>query len=222
MSLLTRDLDMFDPLDAEIAGEPDPAAQLEAVARYVRECRLCLLHCNRRHAVPGEGAAATGLMIVGEGPGENEDLQGRPFVGKAGELLDRILAAAEIQRDSVFITNVVKCRAAELLDGRLQNRAPLSAEVVACRPYLVRQVEIIQPKVILCLGGVAARGVIDTAFSITEQRGRWFQGPFGSAIIATYHPAFILRRGGAGSGAKELKKLVWEDIRQVKAKLGLP
>ena len=220
MSLLTRNLDMFDPLDAEVAGESGPAGQLEAVARYMRECRLCPLYQNRRQAVPGEGAAETGLMIVGEGPGENEDLQGRPFVGKTGELLDRILAAAEIPRESVFITNVVKCRATETLDGRLQNRTPLSTEINACRPYLVRQVEIIQPKVILCLGGVAAKGVIDAGFSITEQRGKWFEGPFGSQIIATYHPAFILRRGGAGSGANELKKLVWEDIRQVKARLG--
>ena len=216
MSLLTRNLDLFDPLDAEVGRKATRGEQLGVVAGYVHACELCGLYRNRRHAVPGEGSAEARLMIVGEGPGENEDLQGRPFVGKAGELLDKILAAAEFPRESVFITNIVKCRAADVVDGKLQNRAPLAAEVNACRPYLVRQVEIIQPRVILCLGAPAGRGVIDTGFNITEQRGQWFEGPFGSRLIATFHPAFILRRGGAGSGAKELKKLVWNDIKKVK------
>jgi uracil-DNA glycosylase family protein len=216
MSLLTRNLDLFDPLDAEVGGHADPEGQLAAVAAYVKRCELCALYRNRTHAVPGEGSAGAGLMIVGEGPGETEDALGRPFVGKAGELLDRILEAATIPRPSVFITNIVKCRAADMVGDRLQNRAPLSAEINSCRPYLVRQVEIIQPKVILCLGASAAKGIIDAAFNITEQRGQWFDGPFGSRIIATFHPAFILRRGGAGSGAKELKKLVWNDMKMVR------
>lgn len=216
MSLLTRNLDLFDPLDAAIGDQETMEEQLRVLAEYIRACELCPLHRNRRNAVPGEGDASSGLMIVGEGPGENEDIQGRPFVGQAGELLDRILAAAEIPRHSVFITNVVKCRASETVDGLQQNRAPHAAEINSCRPYLVRQVEIIQPRVILCLGAPAARGVIDPAFNITEQRGQLFDGPFGSRLTATFHPAFILRRGGAGSGAKELKKLVWADIQQVR------
>ncbi len=216
MSLLTRNLDLFDPIDAAVSEQSSREDQLEAVARFVRECVLCPLCRNRRNAVPGEGDAAARLMIVGEGPGENEDARGRPFVGRAGELLDKILLAAEFPRPTVFITNIVKCRAADLVEGRMQNRAPMAPEVAACRPYLVRQVEIIQPKVVLCLGSPAGKGVIDPGFSITEQRGQWFEGPFGSRIIATFHPAFILRRGGAGSGARELKKLVWEDMKLIK------
>lgn len=219
MSLLTRNLDLFDPLDAEIGAAAGTLEQLEILAGHIRGCEQCPLHETRTNAVPGEGDASSGLMIVGEGPGENEDLQGRPFVGKAGEMLDRILAAAGIPRPSVFITNIVKCRACEMIEGRLQNRPPRVNETNACRPYLVRQVEIIQPRVILCLGAPAGRGVISPDFNITEQRGEWFEGPYGSRMIATFHPAFILRRGGAGSGAKELKKLVWEDIKKVKAYL---
>ena len=215
MSLLTRNLDLFDPIDAKIGEIEDAAGKLEAIGDFIRECELCPLSRNRRHAVPGEGDPEARLLIAGEGPGESEDELGRPFVGKAGALLDKILAAAEIERQSVFITNIVKCRAAEMAEGRLQNRAPLISEVNACRPYLIRQVEVIQPAVILCLGNAAAKGVIDATFNITEQRGKWFDGPFGSRLIATYHPAFILRRGGAGSGARELKKMVWEDIKMV-------
>jgi uracil-DNA glycosylase family 4 len=216
MSLLTRNLDLFDPLDAAIGKEETMLGQLAVLGEYIRCCELCPLSGSRRKAVPGEGDATSGLMMVGEGPGENEDIQGRPFVGKAGELLDKILLAAEIPRASVFITNIVKCRAAWVVKGRLQNRAPLAPEINACRPYLVRQVEIIRPRVILCLGAPAGKGVIDPTFNITEQRGQWFDGPYGSRLIATFHPAFILRRGGAGSGAKELKKLVWDDIKSVR------
>lgn len=216
MSLLSRNLDLFDPLDAAIGEQETMTGQLQVLREHIESCQLCPLHRNRRKAVPGEGDTTSGLMIVGEGPGENEDIRGVPFVGKAGELLDRILAAAEIPRETVFITNIVKCRASELVDGRQQNRAPHASEAGACRPYLVRQIEIIQPRVILCLGAPAARGVIDPGFNITEQRGRLFDGPFGSHLTATFHPAFILRRGGAGSGAKELKRLVWADIQQVR------
>lgn len=219
MTLLTRNLDLFDPLDAEIGSQASMDGQLEVIATFIRGCEDCGLSRTRTNAVPGDGDASSGLMIVGEGPGENEDLQGRPFVGKAGQMLDRILDAAELDRGTVFITNVVKCRACEMIEGRLQNRAPRVNEINSCRPYLVRQVEVIQPRVILCLGAPAGRAVIDPAFNITEQRGQWFDGPFGSRIIATFHPAFILRRGGAGSGAKELKKLVWEDVQQVLARL---
>jgi DNA polymerase len=216
MSLLTRNLDLFDPLDAEVGEMDEPADRLEVIGRHIRECSSCQLRRHRTNAVPGEGEATAKLVVVGEGPGENEDLQGRPFVGKAGALLDRILDAAELPRPTVFITNIVKCRACELQEGRLQNRAPHVSEINTCRPYLVRQIEVIQPRVILCLGAPAGRGVIDAGFSISEQRGEWFEGPFGSRMIATFHPAFILRRGGAGSGAKELKKMVWEDIQKVR------
>lgn len=222
MSLITRNLDLFDPLDAEISliGEMAPAGdRLEVIAAHVRRCLRCELHRTRTHAVPGEGDPAARLMLVGEGPGKSEDELGRPFVGKSGELLDAILEVAEISRESVFITNIVKCRSADIMGGRLHNRPPSRGETGACRPFLVRQVKIIQPRVILCLGASAAKGVIDPHFNITEQRGKWFAGPFGSRIMATYHPAFILRRGGAGTGAKELKKLVWGDIKMAREML---
>lgn len=216
MSLLTRNLDLFDPLDAETGAQETAAAQLEVVAGYIRRCLLCDLGRNRRNAVPGEGDPRARLMIVGEGPGETEDLQGRPFVGRAGELLDKILEAAGVSRPDVFITNIVKCRAADVVEGKPQNRAPNAPEVDACRPYLVRQVEMIRPAVILCLGAPAAHACIDRDFNLSGQRGEWFEGPFGSRMMATYHPAFILRRGGAGAGARDHKKLVCEDIQKIR------
>lgn len=215
MSLLIRNLDLFDPLDAEAGVQETAAAQLEVVAGYIRRCLLCDLGRNRRNAVPGEGDPRARLMIVGEGPGENEDLQGRPFVGRAGELLDKILEAAGISRPDVFITNIVKCRAADMVEGKPQNRAPKASEVDACRPYLVRQVEMIQPAAILCLGAPAARACIDRDFDLSGQRGEWFEGPFGSRMMATFHPAFILRRGGAGAGARDLKKMVSDDMQKL-------
>jgi len=215
MSLLTRNPDLLDPLDAEIAGQPAAAGKLEIVAGYVRSCQLCGLYRDRKNAVPGEGDPDARLMIIGEGPGEHEDLQGRPFVGKSGELLEKILDAAGLQRKSAFITNIVKCRPAEKIAGKLQNRIPFAPEVNSCRPYLVRQVEIIQPRVILCLGAPAARAVIDGAFKLTEQRGNWYDGPFGSRMMATFHPAFILRQGGSSSGVVEIETMVHQDFRSV-------
>lgn len=222
MSLLARNIDIYDPLDAEISriGEKASAGQqLEVIAGHVRRCLRCDLHRTRTHAVPGEGDPQAKLMLVGEGPGKSEDAMGRPFVGKSGELLDEMLEAADIPRVSVFITNIVKCRSADIVGGRLHNRPPLSEEVSACRTYLVRQVEIVRPRVILCLGASAAKGVIDAAFNITQQRGEWFEGPLGAKIMATFHPAYILRGGGAGAGAKELKRLAGRDIELLRDKL---
>ncbi|MCL4473188.1 MAG: uracil-DNA glycosylase [Actinobacteria bacterium] len=216
MSLLTRNLDGSDPLDAETAEKKSREEKLEAVAGYVRVCELCGLYLTRRNAVPGEGDARAGLMLVGESPGENEDIQGRPFVGRSGRQLDEILAAAGFNRESLFITSIVKCRACKPADGRLKNRAPLSGEVSACRPYLVRQVEIVQPRVILCLGASAARGLIDPAFNISTQRGDWFKGPSGLRLIATFHPAYIARGGGAGTDGTRLMKMVRDDMKKIR------
>ena len=216
MKPVTWNLDPLEPLDTDIAGQATVAGRIEVIGSHVRACRRCDLHVNRRKAVPGEGDAAASLMIVGEAPGENEDRLGRPFVGKAGEVLDRLLETADFQRESIFITSIVKCRPTNSMDDKLRNRAPRMPEINACRPYLVRQIEIMQPRVILCLGAHAARSCIDAGFNITGQRGQWFEGPFGSRLMATFHPAFILRRGGAGSGAVELKKLVAGDLRLIR------
>ncbi len=199
-------------------GEDSAAARLETIARYVRSCQLCDLSVNRRNAVPGEGDPRARLMIVGEGPGATEDLQGRPFAGKAGEFLNEMLAEAEIPRPGAFITNIVKCRPADLAEGKFHNRAPKAPEITACRPYLVRQFEVIRPAVILCLGRSAAHACIGGSFALRELRGRWFQGPFDSRIIATYHPAFI-RRSGLAAGESGVRKTVSEDLREVRRRL---
>jgi uracil-DNA glycosylase len=156
-------------------------------------------------------------MLVGEGPGETEDRLGRPFVGRAGELLDRMLGAIDLPRESVFICNTVKCRPTQNEGGKLRNRAPDPAEMANCRPYLDEQIDIIRPRVILALGAPAARSFLGAKFSITRQRGQWYEGPLGSALIATFHPAYVLRQTGGELTA--VKRLVWDDLKAVRAKL---
>ena len=156
-------------------------------------------------------------MLVGEGPGETEDRLGRPFVGRAGELLDRMLGAVDLQRESVFIGNTVKCRPTQSEGGRLRNRAPDPAEMANCRPWLDEQIEIIRPRIILALGAPAARSFLGAKFSITRQRGQWFEGPMGIALITTFHPAYVLRQTGGELTA--VKRLVWDDLKAVRAKL---
>lgn len=150
----------------------------------------------------GEGDFSTRLLLVGEGPGADEDRIGRPFVGRAGQLLDRILEAADIRREDVYITNVVKCRPPS-------NRLPFQPEVDACLPYLQAQIELINPEMILCLGALATRTLIDKKAAITKVRGQWREKD-GRRIIATFHPAALLR-----DPAK--KKPAWEDIKEVMA-----
>jgi uracil-DNA glycosylase family 4 len=156
-------------------------------------------------------------MVVGEGPGETEDRLGRPFVGRAGELLDRMLLAIGLQRESVFICNTVKCRPT-LNDGtRLRNRAPEPDEMANCRSYLDEQIEIIRPRIILALGAPAAKSFLGPQFSITKQRGRWFIGPLEIPLIASFHPAYILRQTGGELNA--VKRLVWDDLKAVRTRL---
>lgn len=156
-------------------------------------------------------------MLVGEGPGETEDRLGRPFVGRAGELLDRMLGAVDLRRESVYIGNTVKCRPTQSEGGKLRNRAPDPAEMANCRPWLDEQIEILRPRIILALGAPAARSFLGAKFSITRQRGQWFEGPLGTALIATFHPAYVLRQTGGELTA--VKRLVWDDLKAVRAKL---
>lgn len=142
---------------------------------------------------------------------------GRPFVGRAGELLDKMLAAIDLPRDSVYICNTVKCRPTFDDGGQLRNRAPDPAEMTNCRPYLDEQIAIVAPRVILCLGAPAAKSFLGPKFSITKQRGLWFDGPSGIPLIATFHPAYILRLTGGEVGA--VKRLVWADLKTVRSKL---
>lgn len=182
--------------------------ELEEVGREVRACRQCPLARLRRQAVPGEGSPAAELMFVGEAPGEEEDIQGRPFVGLAGQLLDRIITAMKLRREEVFIANVLKCRPPN-------NRDPHQDEVQACTAYLQRQIELIRPKAIIALGKPAANFFSGEALPIGLLRGR-FLDFHGIPVMPTFHPAFLLRN----EGNKSYKKQVWEDVQQVMSLLG--
>ncbi len=186
-------------------------------AARVERCRKCEIGSIRQNAVYGEGDACATLMIVGEGPGETEDKLARPFVGRAGMLLEKMLGAIALRRDDVFICNTVKCRPTFDDGVRLRNRAPSPEEMSNCRPYLDEQIELIRPRAILCLGAPAAKSFMGPKFSITKQRGLWFAGPSGIATLATFHPAYILRM--TGGELEATKRLVWADLKAVRAKL---
>jgi DNA polymerase len=196
------------------------ARAIEAAAAAVEACRKCGIGSTRTRSVYGEGDPCAALMVVGEGPGETEDKLGRPFVGRAGELLDKMLAAIDLAREDVFICNTVKCRPT-LDDGnRLRNRAPDPQEMKNCRPYLDLQIDIIRPRVLLALGAPAAKSFMGEKFSITKQRGQWFEGPSAIPTIATFHPAYILRQTGGELTA--MKRLVFADLKAVRIKLDEP
>lgn len=193
------------------------ARLLERAAAVTAACRRCQIGYERRNNVFGEGDPCARLMLVGEGPGETEDLLGRPFVGRAGELLEKMLAAIGFAREDVYICNTVKCRPTVNEGGKLRNRAPLPAEMANCRSYLDEQIEIIAPAVILALGAPAARSFLGNQFSITRSRGIWFEGPNGIPLLPTFHPAYVLRQGGMS--LTETKRQVWSDLKSVRAKL---
>lgn len=174
---------------------------LDEVAERIRTTHCCGLCSNRIKAVPGDGNPSARLVLVGEGPGANEDAQGKPFVGQAGNLLNGILEAIEVPRESVYITNIVKCRPP-------QNRKPLPDEIAACIPYLHRQLEIIQPKVILALGSTAAEAMLGVRKSLGELRNK-VHTYNGIPLVVTYHPAALLRN-------PNWKKPTWDDVRIVR------
>ena len=190
---------------------------LERGAATAAACRKCQIGFERRHNVYGEGDPCARLMVIGEGPGETEDLLGRPFVGRAGELLDKMLAAIDLPREDVYICNTVKCRPTVLDGEKRRNRAPVPAEMANCRPYLDEQIDVIAPQVILALGAPAAKSFLGVHFSITKSRGIWYVGPNSIPLIATFHPAYILRQGGMAM--TETKRQVWSDLKQVREKL---
>ncbi|HEY0867003.1 MAG TPA: uracil-DNA glycosylase [Fimbriimonas sp.] len=164
-----------------------------------RECLACPLANRRTHVVFGEGNATSPLVLIGEGPGETEDKTGRPFVGKAGKLLDKAIEEAGLRREDLYITNTVKCRAADWSSGRPVNRPPAPEETLACRQWLVPQLGFIQPKVILCIGAPSAKNLIKKDFAITKERGKYFPCEFARTAIATLHPSYILRNMHGGS-----------------------
>ncbi len=191
------------------------AAELEKIAEEVRQCCKCGLGAQRTNAVPGEGNPNARIMFIGEAPGADEDAQGRPFVGRAGKLLDKIITACGLKRTDVFIGNILKCRPPG-------NRDPGAEEIVSCLPYLQRQIEIIKPEVIVALGAHAARTLLNTNKPIGQLRGYFHEYYAGLGkppikLMATYHTAYLLR-----NYSPENRKKVWEDMKTVLAELGLP
>ncbi|MFL5617667.1 MAG: uracil-DNA glycosylase family protein [Gemmatimonadaceae bacterium] len=179
----------------------DPAAKLDSlqeIAEVVAGCRRCPLYATATNPVPGVGNPDADFMCVGEAPGANEDQQGEPFVGQAGQLLNKILAAIDLKREDVFIANVLKHRPPG-------NRNPTPDEVVACSPYLVRQIELVRPKVILALGTFAAQTLLETKLTIGKLRGQVHRY-YGVPLIVTYHPAALLRN-------PSWKRPTWEDVQ---------
>lgn len=179
---------------------------LPRIREDLGECTRCKLHKARHTIVFGDGNPNADLVFVGEGPGADEDAQGLPFVGRAGKLLTQMIEAMGLQRKDVYICNVVKCRPPE-------NRTPEKDEVAACSPYLLRQLDSIGPKVIVCLGSVAAQTLLETNRGISHFRGEWLDFR-GHKLMATYHPAYLLRNPSA-------KSEVWKDLQKVMAELGL-
>ncbi len=172
----------------------DIEERMEALRAEVSNCRNCELCNTRTNVVFGEGNPVTPLVIVGEGPGANEDATGRPFVGRAGQLLDQVLRENGITRKHVFICNVLKCRASTIENGSIRNRPPQTGEVNACLPWLQKQLEIMKPLVILCLGAPSANMIIHKDFRMTKERGKFFETPYARYAIAGLHPAYILRQ----------------------------
>jgi uracil-DNA glycosylase family 4 len=194
---------------------------LGRAAQLVANCRKCEIGYTRTNPAYGEGDPCARLMLIGEGPGETEDRLGRPFVGRAGELLDKMMGAIGLAREEIYICNTVKCRPTFDDGVRLRNRAPTPDEMRNCRPYLDQQIDIVKPEVILCLGSPSAKSFLGDKFSITKQRGIWFEGPNGIPLIATFHPAYILRMTG-GQDLAQVKRLVWSDLKKVRARLDEP
>ena len=178
--------------------------KMEELKAHCLKCSKCRLASTRTNVVFGEGNEHADLMFVGEGPGYYEDIQGKPFVGKAGQLLDKMIEAIRMKRSDVYIANVVKCRPPE-------NRNPLDDECDICLEYLRWQVKLINPKIIVCLGAVSAKKLIDQKFKISRQRGQFVKkGNF--YFMATYHPSYLLRNEAS-------KKDAWEDFKNIAAKL---
>ncbi|MDE2482699.1 MAG: uracil-DNA glycosylase [bacterium] len=190
---------------------------LAHAAGIASACRKCAIGAQRRTNVYGEGDPCAELMVIGEGPGETEDLLGRPFVGRAGQLLEKMLGAIGLAREDVYICNTVKCRPTLPGPRGPKNRAPEPTEMVNCRPYLDEQIDIIRPRAILALGAPAAKSFLGKDFQITKMRGNWYEGPHGIALMVTLHPAYLLRQTGGELTA--VKRLVWSDLKAIRAKL---
>jgi uracil-DNA glycosylase len=202
--------------EARATSAADKIDMLNALAARVAGCTKCLhLARARTQTVFGVGNPNAELMFIGEAPGVEEDAQGEPFVGRAGQLLTRIIQTMALAREEVYIANILKCRP-DMPAGSFGNRAPTAGEMQTCRPYLVEQIEIIQPSVLVALGAVAVEGLLGTRGSMRELRGKW-QRYNATPLMITYHPAYLLR-----NQAPSEKRKVWEDMLQVLERLERP
>ncbi|MBK7583498.1 MAG: uracil-DNA glycosylase [Myxococcales bacterium] len=180
--------------------------QLDVIQVEVRACVACPLHSTRTQTVFSRGSGGSGLMFVGEGPGADEDEQGLPFVGKAGQLLDKMIEAMGFSCDEVYVANIVKCRPPN-------NRKPEPSEMAACLPFLERQMAVLNPEVIVALGATAVQGLLGTTEGITRLRGKWKLYKGKTALMPTFHPAYLLRTPSA-------KREVWTDLQAVLRQMG--
>lgn len=182
--------------------------QLEEIREKCNQCKKCSLYKSRTNVVFSDGIPNHKLMLIGEAPGFYEDQKGRPFVGKAGQLLDKIFESVGLSRKSdVYICNTLKCRPPE-------NRDPLPEEKEACREFLDAQIEILKPKIIIICGKVALSSMLNTSLGITKVRGQWFDGPNGSKMMPIFHPSYLLRNDSREKGSP--KWLMWQDIQAIK------
>jgi DNA polymerase len=208
-------------MSASLSGQRQQSSQnkadlLTAVRERVRVCTKCKhLACSRTQTVFGVGNPDADLMFIGEAPGADEDEQGEPFVGRAGQLLTRIIKAMNFAREDVYIANILKCRP-DTAPGSFGNRPPTPAEMQTCRPYLMEQIDIIQPSVLVALGAVAVEGLLGMRGTMRELRGRWHTYN-NIPLMITYHPAYLLRNQSPSE-----KRKVWEDMLQVLERLERP
>ncbi|GJQ57713.1 MAG: uracil-DNA glycosylase [Candidatus Scalindua sp. AMX11] len=179
----------------------DKVSVLKSLEEEAKQCTQCGLSESRTNVVFGTGSTKAGLMFVGEAPGYYEDIKGEPFVGKAGQLLTKIIEAIDLKRDDVYIANVLKCRPPE-------NRNPSPNEIISCKPYLFQQIDLIHPKIICALGTFAAQALLNSTLSIGALRGKFHEFR-GTKLVATYHPAYLLRNPGE-------KRKTWEDMKKIR------
>ena len=206
--------DSFDidtiPTSASVAIPPGTYSDLDTLGNHCRQCQRCELGGTRINAVVGRGNPNAPIMIIGEGPGQNEDETGQPFVGRAGQLLSKILDAVQLDEEKdVYISNIVKCRPPG-------NRNPTTTEMDACRPYLIEQIRLVDPRIILLTGASSVKGLIGDKRGITKIRGQWMDWD-NRLCMPIFHPAYLLRNQSRQKGSP--KWLMWQDIQSVRAKL---
>jgi uracil-DNA glycosylase len=210
------------PLDNAEDWSPAPVPDtpnLDAIRKAARDCKACHLYRRGTQTVFGEGPKGAPLLLVGEQPGDQEDLAGKPFVGPAGKILDRALEEAGIDRDKVYVTNVVKHFKWEPRGKRRIHKKPNSREIAACQPWLEAELRLVKPKVLVCLGATAAQAIFGPSFRVTRDRGKVLRSEFAARVVATVHPSSLLRQPDEKSREREYK-LFMKDLRVVRKAAG--